>query len=99
MFARRARSTLATQNWWKMEKVEVTVLKVYKLYTYTIPSFCAISLKLRHVQVMSESVNDGDPGVVYDVFFSEEEQTLSASSFPKQARITNGCTINVSVST
>ena len=46
---------------------------------------------------MSECINNGDPDVVYDVFFSEEDQTQSASSTPKQAKIANGCTKNVNV--
>ncbi len=51
----------------------------------------------QHVQVMSESENDGESGVINDAFFCEEAQVVSPNGLPKQAKITKGCAINVSV--
>lgn len=75
---------------------DVTLLKVYKSYSYTIPSFSCITLKLRHVQIMSESENDDEPGIISDSFFNEEVQLVCPGVLPKQVRISNGCLINVS---
>ena len=79
-------------------KTEVIVLKIGKSYEYTIPSFSAITLQLKHVTIRIEE--ESGPGF-NDVFFNEgpvPECPEFTAVLPKQAFITHGCLINVSCS-
>lgn len=72
---------------------ETVVLESKAQYSYTIPSFYAISLKLRHVYGRAED----ESGVnFYDMFFHEFPGCLSLElSHPSVVRITNGCIVEV----
>ncbi len=69
---------------------------MYRSYTYTIPSFSSISLKLRHVKIISEDHGGGE--VINDVFFNEEVQLVCPDLLPKRVKITKGCLVDVSLS-
>lgn len=72
---------------------EVTVLSVNKSYSYTIPSFCAITLKLRHVLI---SVEEKDGPANYDAFFNEGDCPGFDKMLPKPVLVKTGCLIEVS---
>ncbi len=74
---------------------EVTVLGIKRSYRYTIPSFSAITLNLKHVCIRT----DEDEGAVFlDVFFNEMPANFSVT-VPMQARITSACIVDVSTLT
>lgn len=72
---------------------DMIVLKSISSYSYTIPSFYAISMKLRHVYARAEE----DSGVnFYDIFLHEFPGCSSLQvSFPSIVCITNGCIVEV----
>lgn len=65
---------------------EVTILEANSSYTYTIPSFTAITLKLRHLKIAVEE--EAGP-VFYDSFFNEEHGSFQ--DLPRQAIVSKGC--------
>ena len=71
----------------------MTVLETKTSYLYTIPSFSAITLKLKHIYVRT----DEEDGVFFfDVFFHEYPRCSRLEvTHPRLARITNGCLIEV----
>ena len=73
---------------------EMTVLETEASYLYTIPSFSAIMLRLKHVYIRT----DEDAGVYFfDVFFHEYSSSFALEiTHPRMAHITNGCLIEVS---
>ena len=72
---------------------DMLVLESKALYSYRIPSFYAISLKLRHIYGRAED----ESGVnFYDVFFHEFPGCSNlARSHPSIVGITNGCIVEV----
>ena len=74
---------------------DMVALETRSSYTYTIPSFSAISLKVRHVYTRAED----ELGVhFYDVFFHEFPGSLSLDLLhPSVVRVTNGCVVEVCV--
>lgn len=70
---------------------EVTVLEAKSSYSYTIPSFTAITLRLRHLKIAIEE--EAGP-VLYDSFFNEEHGSFQV--LPRQAIIRKGCFVDVS---
>lgn len=78
------------------EATEVTVLLVKESYTYTIPSFSAITIKLKHVQIGVEE--EAGLGLVqYDAFFYEGHCPNFQDRPPRQAAIKKGCLVDVSL--
>ena len=76
---------------------DIIVLVSKATYLYTIPSFSAISLKLRHMSVRTED----ESGVnLYDVFFHEFPGCSSLEvTHPVVIRVTNGCIVKVKQAT
>ena len=75
------------------EGEEVTVLSVKKSYSYTIPSFAAITLRLRHVLIL---VEEKSGPANYDAFFNEGPDCLNFPEvLPRQALIKTVCLIEV----
>ena len=75
------------------EEYDMVVLEAKSSYSYTIPSFYAVCLELRHVYVRTEN----DLGVhFYDVFFHEFPGCSSLKvPHPSVVRVTNGCMVEV----
>ena len=73
----------------------VTVLSVKESYSYTIPSFSAITMKLRHVEI---GVEENGQQAVYDSFFHEEHFEFGSTQeiVPKPVAIKKGCSVDVS---
>ena len=73
------------------------ILHVKKVYSYTIPSFSAITVKLRHVVI----VNDDSSGRIshrqptLDVFFCEDP-SLTSVAVPTKVRVVKACCVLVS---
>ena len=72
---------------------DMVVLEVKSLYSYTIPSFYAITLKLLHMHVRPED----ESGVnFYNVFFHEFLGCLGLQvTHPTVMCVTNGCILKV----
>ena len=67
----------------------VTVLSVKESYSYTIPSFSAITMKLRHVEI---GVEENGQQAVYDSFHEEHFEFGSTQEIvPKPVAIKKGC--------
>ena len=74
---------------------DMIVLEAKSSYSYTIPSFYSVCLKLRHVYVRAEEPSGVN---LYDVFFHEFPGCSSLQvSQPFVVRITNGCIVEVSI--
>ena len=79
------------------EDTILEILHVKKVYTYTIPSFSAITVKLRHVII----ANDDSSGrrshrqPTLDVFFCEDP-LLASVSVPTKVRVVKACCVPVS---
>ena len=80
-------------NSYREAAYDMVVLEAKSLYLYTIPSFCAITLKLKHMYVRAED----ETGVnFYDVFFHDFPGCSSLDvAHPRVARVTNGCIVKV----
>ena len=72
---------------------DMVVLETKSVYSYTIPSFYAICLKLRHVYARAEDQSGVN---FYDVFFHEFPGSSSLHvTHPAVVRVTNGCIVEV----
>ena len=71
---------------------DLLVLEAKALYSYTIPSFYAIELQLRHVYIRTED----ETGVNYYVFFHEFPGCSNLQlPHPTVVSISNGCIVEV----
>ena len=69
--------------------MEVTVLSTKVSYSYTIPSFSAITLRLKHARIRSD---DNTENVFFDVFFNQEPDCPDFNMIlPKHQCLFSGC--------
>ena len=69
------------------------VLKVGEIYRYTIPSFSAITVYLRHAHVQTED----DHGIInfLDVFFYDETNSFFDIWIPAEVKVFEMCVVEV----
>lgn len=75
------------------------ILAVKEVYTYTIPSFSAVTVRLRHVVVKNYDESIGQQRNVsktLDVFFCEDEGLTSLKP-PVRVKVIRACCIPVSI--
>lgn len=78
-----------------MDTGNMTVLEVKDEYTYTIPSFCVISMKLRRARVRFFRLDDVH---TVDVFFRVGNTLPGFSTvLPARAKVIEGVAISVSI--
>ena len=91
-------STPAIDDTFEPEDSILVILRVKEVYSYTIPSFSAITVKLRHVVV----ANDNSSGLIshnqptLDVFF-REDPVLTSVCVPTKVRVVKACCVPVSL--
>lgn len=79
----------------ELESGNMTVLEVKDEYTYVIPSFCVISMKLRRAHVRFFRLDDVH---TVDVFFRVGDTLPGFSAvLPARAKVIQGVAISVSI--
>ena len=70
------------------QHLSVTILKTKGVYSYTIPSFCAIKMDLQQI-----SLHDDVDGELFDGFIRVEKATAIKQPLPARVCIISACLV------